>query len=166
MSFDVERGWPDSRGSAIDETYNVASGQNLIEGNFVTFAGTAGAVTVTMTGATSPDNMDSAPDGMGTVPLFVVIEGNQSPVTNAAGSYSARYLSKAVCLIGGGMKLALPDAVVSANGGTWAPGDAVCVIAGVLTRRATGDTDHSDREIWGWVEDYNSTAGILRVIKR
>jgi len=173
MAFNVDRGWPDSRGSAIDETYVPAAGQNLEEGHIVTLGGAVGAPTISLVtlvdltpASNSAADIADALTLVDATPCFVVVEGNVAATGNLSGSW----LGKAVCLIGGGMKFTVPTAKYDLNGGAaatvFAPGSAVTVAAGLISARNAGTADRSNFQLFGWVEDYNAATGALTVIRK
>ncbi len=188
--FNVDRGWPDSRGSAVDETYVPTTAVTLLEGNIVTLEGAVGSPTVNLATATSlaltalgaaqigaaiganPTEAEIvaaiAPlfRALGAVPMFVVVEGNSA----VAGNFSGSYLGKVVCLNGGGMTFSVPTALWDLNGGAagtvWAPGAPVTVVAGLISGKNNGTADQRAFEVFGWVEDYNATTGLLTIVRK
>lgn len=176
VRFNVEKGWPDSRGSAIDETYTIAAAATIAEGNIVTLGGTVGSPTVDLADASDLDigaavaadpteaEIQAVFDLLDAEPLFLAIEGNDT------GNLSGAWLNKAVVLIGGGMKFSLPTALYNLNGGVaatvFAPGSAVTVDSGLISARNNGTADFSHREVFGWVEDYSASTGLLTVIRK
>jgi hypothetical protein len=155
VNFDVLRGWPN--GGAIEDSFVVASGKTVTEGQFVVLGGTAAAPTVDVGAAvlvTSPA-------------LRVVIQGNDQ--------FDAKFVGKASTLRG---KVTIktekfvPTSVAGVT--AYVPGVPLTVIggAGIYTgflcsrSNVTGAgvaTDVSTGTLVGYVEEYDSNAGTLIV---
>lgn len=137
--FDVVRGWPN--GGAIDESFPVAAGVTVKEGELVVLDA-AGALThaaaVAVEASVTPDK------------YYLVIQGNDQT--------DAQFVGKAV-VIRGDLTIETEKFEVNA----YAANDLVCVSLGVGTEGHVAPRTVATEQVIGVVEAYDAAAGKLTV---
>jgi hypothetical protein len=138
--FDVVRGWP--HGGAVDESFPVATGVTVKEGELVILDST-GAVTHA---ASVPTEADPAAP----LKLYLVIQGNDQ--------WDAQFVGKVVVLRG--------DVTIETEkfvAGAYTPGELVTISVAAGSEGYIAQRTVANEQIVGVVEAYDSTAGKLTV---